>query len=370
MGEKRLAREVSVVYDALLADLRKAILSGRLKPGERLAPETELAANYRISRRSARNALDILCQEGWIDKSQGKGTFVRERKDAEGYIKNKSLTFLAIFPATRMTMDVQEDAFDREIVEGITARASFAGHRITISARRDYDSLTHDYERKKFDGIVWIRMMEEDRELCCRLRDTGVPQAVAGRVIDGVPSISFEPAEAIVECFNFFRMLGHRSVGLLNAYSRTNPTSISRKNIFSKLLGPAAEKYHADVMPGTLEATLRSLFANAPEITALIVGGHYLQAAAFSALNTLGVRFPEDLSLICLDRTAMAKCYAPPVTVYAQPLEEIGAQAVCELERFVFERTFSPGPAILKGDLISRKSCGCPRTWPLRLNTI
>jgi GntR family transcriptional regulator, transcriptional repressor for pyruvate dehydrogenase complex len=59
--------------------LRKAVLSGQLKPGERMPAETELARQFSVSRPTVREALSALETQGLIDKvpGAGGGSFVR-----------------------------------------------------------------------------------------------------------------------------------------------------------------------------------------------------------------------------------------------------------------------------------------------------
>ncbi|MER7960008.1 GntR family transcriptional regulator [Streptomyces sp. NPDC096030] len=58
-------------------DLRTQITTGLLKPGERLSSEPQLAARYKVSTATLRNALALLQAEGLIEKVHGKGNFVR-----------------------------------------------------------------------------------------------------------------------------------------------------------------------------------------------------------------------------------------------------------------------------------------------------
>ncbi|MFI0990041.1 GntR family transcriptional regulator [Streptomyces exfoliatus] len=58
-------------------DLRGQIFTGRLKAGERLPSEPRLAADYKVSTPTLRNALSLLQAEGLIEKIHGKGNFVR-----------------------------------------------------------------------------------------------------------------------------------------------------------------------------------------------------------------------------------------------------------------------------------------------------
>lgn len=58
-------------------DLRQAIESGDLTPGEQLASERELAARYGTARNTAREAVRILATEGLVVAEHGRGAFVR-----------------------------------------------------------------------------------------------------------------------------------------------------------------------------------------------------------------------------------------------------------------------------------------------------
>ncbi|MFF0753354.1 GntR family transcriptional regulator [Streptomyces sp. NPDC004267] len=63
--------------DTIAEDLRTQITTGHLKPGERLPSEPQLAARYKVSTPTLRNALALLQAEGLIDKLHGKGNYVR-----------------------------------------------------------------------------------------------------------------------------------------------------------------------------------------------------------------------------------------------------------------------------------------------------
>lgn len=58
-------------------DLRHQITAGRIKPGERLSSEVDLADRYKVSTVTLRKALAVLQSEGLVEKIHGKGNFVR-----------------------------------------------------------------------------------------------------------------------------------------------------------------------------------------------------------------------------------------------------------------------------------------------------
>ncbi|MFG3345138.1 GntR family transcriptional regulator [Streptomyces sp. NPDC048018] len=63
--------------DTIAEDLRIQITTGRLKPGARLPSEPKLATHYKVSTPTVRQALALLQAEGVIEKTHGKGNFVR-----------------------------------------------------------------------------------------------------------------------------------------------------------------------------------------------------------------------------------------------------------------------------------------------------
>jgi len=58
-------------------DIINLIKTGKLLPGEIVPSETKLIKKYDVSRITARKALDDIANEGYINKIQGKGCYVK-----------------------------------------------------------------------------------------------------------------------------------------------------------------------------------------------------------------------------------------------------------------------------------------------------
>jgi GntR family transcriptional regulator len=61
-------------------DLRQAIVSGKLSPGERVPAELQLIQQYTVSRTTVRRALADLRTEGLVEVRTPKGTYVVDRE--------------------------------------------------------------------------------------------------------------------------------------------------------------------------------------------------------------------------------------------------------------------------------------------------
>jgi len=65
------------ISEDITRQIRSLIFEGKLKPGERLPPERELAKSLNVSRVSLREALNTLQGMGLLEIQQGNRTFVR-----------------------------------------------------------------------------------------------------------------------------------------------------------------------------------------------------------------------------------------------------------------------------------------------------
>jgi GntR family transcriptional regulator len=92
------------MYVRIRETLRGEVTRGELKRGERLQPEHDLAAKFRVSRMTIRKSIEDLVDEGLLYRRQGVGTFVA-------------------FPHLRRDHTRLTSFFDKAADEGVAARA-------------------------------------------------------------------------------------------------------------------------------------------------------------------------------------------------------------------------------------------------------
>jgi GntR family transcriptional regulator len=74
------------IYYRLEKYLRDQILSGALRPGDLVAPESQLAQQFGASRMTVRQALSRLVFDGLVVRHRGRGTFVAQPRLEHTYI--------------------------------------------------------------------------------------------------------------------------------------------------------------------------------------------------------------------------------------------------------------------------------------------
>ena len=111
-------------YFRLANWLRQQIREGKLQPGDQLPTEAALCEQFGVSRGTVRQAIQMLVQEGWVEREQGRGSFVREPRRR------------AFFTLTGFREDMRRQGITPETrvlaAEVIPATAEIA-HRLNIS---------------------------------------------------------------------------------------------------------------------------------------------------------------------------------------------------------------------------------------------
>ncbi len=80
------------LYYQLKEILRKNILAGVWKAGEKIPTERELSESFKVSTAVVRQAVSLLADEGFLVKRQGKGTFVVDTRVRQGPRKLSSFS--------------------------------------------------------------------------------------------------------------------------------------------------------------------------------------------------------------------------------------------------------------------------------------
>ena len=190
------------------------------------------------------------------------------------------------------------------------------------------------------------------------------------------PCVKMDQEKAAYEATKHLIDLGHRRIGHLTYDDRSRPLlkeMQKRKDGYQKALQEAALEVRPEyIQGGTLFAageepspTYYNVLGYAPmnrlllqkeKPTAVFLLHFYFVFGALKAIEDHGLRVPEDISLICIDDEPVAAHLNPSITVYAQPLREIGAKASELLADMMNGKRPKEKHYRLQGHLIQRES--------------
>jgi DNA-binding FadR family transcriptional regulator len=135
-------------YERIIMYIRGAISSGKLRPGDRLPPETDLARRLGVSRPTVREALKVLEALNVLESSTGPtgGTFVRTLSSA-GAADNLTDSITLLLDVDQLTLEELWSA--REAIE--TQAVALAAERRTEEDLAVMQSTIASDEYRAFD---------------------------------------------------------------------------------------------------------------------------------------------------------------------------------------------------------------------------
>ena len=126
------------LYEQLRKALLEAITSGKLSAGTKLPTEEELCAQFGISRPVARQAYNMLIEDGFVERMRGRGTFVRS-PDTRGRFLNKQLSFAAEMGVLNLehrteVLRAEWVSYTPELLHGSSSNAGIAATILCVCA--------------------------------------------------------------------------------------------------------------------------------------------------------------------------------------------------------------------------------------------
>lgn len=221
-------------------------------------------------------------------------------------------------------------------------------------------------QQHQVDGVIYARMYHQSAQVPAQL--TGLPTVLLDAVTEDISISSVVPdevgaAEAAVEALI---QAGHTRIGMINNRDDIPATHGRREGFLNALRRHGLEHDPSTYVIGTAltqggrEAALE-LLSQKNRPTALFCFNDRVAMGAYQAASALGLRIPEDVSIIGIDNLEIiADALWPGLTTIALPHYEMGRWAVNR----ILDDIESPGkPAVqtqMECPLIERGSLGPP----------
>ena len=315
--------------------LRQEIIDQNMKPGERLAPERELAERFGVSRFTVCRALSALVQEGALVRQQGNGTFVSSWRERP--MRSRTQTVALSIPLRRNMRIPGEIARgaaqvmqqrDYKLVLTDTANSSLAESREIEKHRREH-----------VDGFIIFPVdRDPNYELLKELLYTGPPMVLIDRYFEDIPS-DFVVTDNFWGAYEATKILierGHRRIAHFTALTSRNTALEQRRAGYEKALMDHGIEPDPELIcppmeyPGSIsfKHTMAYLRQMADPITAVFtVNDPYAWAASRAAADA-GLEAPRDLEIATFfDELGVDEGLDVPFIRVVQPTYEIGRRA-------------------------------------------
>jgi len=219
----------------------------------------------------------------------------------------------------------------------------------------------------KLHGLILLPPVSEDAALAAALRELDCRYVRIASVKLDEPEhlVVSNDRDAAAEVADYLESLGHREIALITGPRNYRSTHERAEGFVQQLArrGIALPASRVEEGGYTFESGVASaerLLAVSPRPTAIFACNDEMAAGAYKAAFRLGLRIPEQLSIIGFDDSPLASRLWPPLTTVRLPIREMGRNAAAMLmsEQGKDEaRQYS----ILTPHLVARDSCQPPR---------
>jgi LacI family transcriptional regulator len=219
-------------------------------------------------------------------------------------------------------------------------------------------------ERQRLYGVVLTPSVSEDERAAKLMAEIGCAYVRVASVSLDAPEHMIETRDRLGgrEAARHLAELGHTRIAFVSG-PPTFRSSHERRSGFEEALeerGLSLAKGYAVEGAYTFESGIeagRKLLAMEPRPTAVFAGNDEMAAGVLHAARQLGVRVPEDISVIGFDDFQIASRLWPQLTTVRTPTREIGRLAA---ERLMGKEDDARDPKGRLPSLVVRASSGPP----------
>ncbi|MCU6795557.1 LacI family transcriptional regulator [Paenibacillus sp. WQ 127069] len=237
--------------------------------------------------------------------------------------------------------------FYAEVIKGMEDAAHESGNNLIIcntdnNEERRLSSLKVLSE-KQIDGIVFTSepIFPDSYEVFKRLNIPIVLAATHSLEYD-IPSVKVDDEQAAYDATDYLIKKGHTKIGMISGSMLDPISGLPRIQGFLRahrahnieLVPEDRIEYGKYLFEDSYKA-MKALHTKFPEMTAVFATSDERALAAISYLHEHKVKIPDEVSVIGFDNTRMAGMCFPKLTTVAQPLYEMGSQAIKMLDSLI-----------------------------------
>ncbi|MEU6645980.1 LacI family DNA-binding transcriptional regulator [Saccharomonospora sp. NPDC046836] len=258
------------------------------------------------------------------------------------------------------------------LMQSIEREAAAAGYTVLLSDTHDTvdteQAIVRALRARRVEGLL-LTPVPGDGAVISELVSLGIPTVLVDRLatrgdVDQVGTENIQSTSALTE---HLAALGHRRIGFV---SGTPGLATSEERTLGYRLGlgragltwnpELVESGHSERARGA--AAFATLLGKTDPPTAVLVGNDAMMAGVLHEARRRGLRVGQDIAVVGYDETEWADLVEPPLTTMAQPIADIGREAVRLLLSRIKDPDRAPETVRLPPMLRHRQSCGCGLT--------
>lgn len=297
---------------------------------------------------------------------------IEQAAAALGYVPNTIARTLKTQRSGKILVTVPDIAnpFFAQILQGAEEAAQAAGYAVLLGDTQHQPDREERYAqmlpRNEADGLIVLghRLPPTAQDIVRQLGATA--PVVNGCEFDpalGIPSVHIDNAVASRTAMEHLYGLGHERIAVIGG-PPDNPLHRQRLEGARAAARARGRLRLLTTVPGDFSvesgyAAAMELLRTASAPTAAFCFSDQMALGVLAACRDLGIRVPEQFSIVGFDDLASSRYLSPPLTTISQPMREIGVRAV-NLLLAIIEGVDVPHQQTLDFSLMLRGSTAAP----------
>lgn len=238
---------------------------------------------------------------------------------------------------SEITRSSARDNFAFEVLCGMNDRAGELDYDLVLFSTTSKKQTSKSYKalckERGIDGVIIMGIRMDDPYLQEVIKSP-IPCVLIDIPLEGenLGFVTSDNVRGAKQATSYFIERGHRTIGMINGHSKAD-VSMKRLQGYRDALADANIPFQETLVvesdfteKGATEATYK-LLINHPDLSAIFCASDLMALGAIQALNNLGKRVPENISVIGFDNIVLASYCAPPLTTVNQNMYNMGYSA-------------------------------------------
>lgn len=314
-------------YKKVYEHLRNEISNGTYQPGDMIPPEKELTERFNVSRVTTNRALQLLVNEGVVERRAGIGSFVAVPSPGKATAHGPShsaptsrhpskvgvvFPFISSIYGNTILSELERQCSDHGIA--LSLACSYANQEQEKSA---INRLIHS----GVDGLVVFPVNGDYyNEALLKLHLEKFPLVLIDKNLQGIPfsCVSTNNKKASRDLTSHLIELGHEHIAFVMPHSNFTSSLIERLDGYRMALADAGLPAHDEYILSGVETVnvnnrevdnryldvLVKFFHDHPNITAVVATDDAIAQNILQVASMIGKEVPTDLSIVCFDGPA------------------------------------------------------------------
>lgn len=327
----KVDRESKVsLYKQVYENLRKQIADGKYKSGELLPSERELGEMFDVDRITVRSALEILVENGLVEKQAGVGTRVKELPLTQEQ-NTDSQNIIFILPKNINKADRIMEPFNSNLFYKIEKEIRKHGYSLIYTTIGDEDNLSDVLNGNNIRGIMFVSKIKE--RFYNEARRADIPTVLVNNYCEHCTSVMIDNEDGAYSAVKYLIEKGHKKIGVISGIP-DYVTSRERYAGYKKALIEAGIEVEEQIkingdwtFSGGYEAMSEILESETELPTAIFAFNDNTAFGAIKAIKEFEAQVPEEISIIGFDNIEQCEYMHPPLTSVNVDVKLIGKAA-------------------------------------------